>query len=564
MKKLFSLFFCILYVLNASFSQDSIKYILVKNINNKKSGSYDESSYPLSLTVANDKLYFVAIGDSVGQELFISDGTTEGTKLLKNINSYHQVVSSESDNSSSPSGLTVFGDKIIFGANDDIYGYEPWVSDGTTNGTFMLRDILTENLGSNAGSGPGSFVLYNDRMFFMSSTWSGRHLFITDGTSQGTTMVKEVVSSTTYGGDFKIFQNKLYYNYSDYLYNNNELWSSDGTESGTNIFKDICTPNGGSEPSGFFEFNNKLYFTAMVDSIGRELFVTDGTSQNTILFKDINQQQGCGSAAQQFIILNSTLFFTAADSVHGIELWRTNGDSISMVKDICEECGALSYSKLHIYNNRLYFKAKASEQSNNTLWTSDGTADGTYEILSFDSTSVVEPESFVNWRGKLIFKAKKQNTLNTQLWITDGTIENTKQIFPDSITGWNSIGESELVLFKNEVYFSASYIDTIGVELYKLIIDTTSLSISSTMESSSMNNLVVKPNPVSDFFQVELEKDVNLNEIRLFDINGRVIYFKKSNSYKETIDVTGIPNGFYILSVKNSNGVFSKKIIKTQ
>ena len=113
MKKEFQLSICIIFILQLSFAQDSIKFVLVKNIRKKVTGLYDESSYPRNFTVLNDKIVFVAAGDSVGIELFITDGTSDGTRLLKNINSYHQDLTSERDNSSHPYELTVFGDMII-------------------------------------------------------------------------------------------------------------------------------------------------------------------------------------------------------------------------------------------------------------------------------------------------------------------------------------------------------------------------------------------------------------------------------------------------------------------
>ena len=39
--------------------------------------------------------------------------------------------------------LTPAGDTLYFTADDGIHGKEPWCSDGTTEGTFMIRDIAT-------------------------------------------------------------------------------------------------------------------------------------------------------------------------------------------------------------------------------------------------------------------------------------------------------------------------------------------------------------------------------------------------------------------------------------
>jgi ELWxxDGT repeat protein len=46
-----------------------------------------------------------------------------------------------SGGSSSPFELNVIGNTLYFYANDDTNGYELWKSDGTANGTMMVKDI---------------------------------------------------------------------------------------------------------------------------------------------------------------------------------------------------------------------------------------------------------------------------------------------------------------------------------------------------------------------------------------------------------------------------------------
>lgn len=557
MKKIGLTSLILLAIISTSISQESLKFVLVKNINKDESRFNAESSYPSNFTVFNNKLIFAANGDSIGRELYISDGTTEGTKLLKNINTQHTIVNSESDNASSPNQLTAFRQGLIFSANDGIHGEEPWFTDGTTEGTFFLKDIVIQNFGSNYGSNPTSFTTDGDKVFFLADTRSGDQLFITDGTPSGTSMVKNVAGAAASGGNAIIFRNKLYYNYSDYIHNNDEPWYSDGTGSGTHILKDI-TP-GSSNPSGFFEYHDLLYFSADSGHIGRELWVTDGTEENTRLFKDINQKKDKGSAPSRFTVLNDKLYFVAADSIHGFEMWCTDGDTVYMVKDISPDTGAIEFTKFHLYNNRLYFKARKTDNSNHTLWISDGTEEGTHELLANDSTPVVEPEAFVNWHDKMIFKARTQSKLSYHLWMTDGTVQNTKQIFPDSITGWNPITGSELVLFKDEIYFSAQYNDSIGSELYKL---TSSVINDVVFRPAIPENILVYPNPFSENLVVETSGNSGSKLIQIMDINGKVVFKTRTDSQKLNLSLLNLSRGIYLLNIQTSNETYIRKLIK--
>ena len=74
-----------------------------------------------------------------GDELWKSDGTVNGTVMVKDI--YNGSYGSNAYE------LTVVGNTLYFSASDGTYGSELWKSDGTANGTMMVKDI-------NIGSGP--------------------------------------------------------------------------------------------------------------------------------------------------------------------------------------------------------------------------------------------------------------------------------------------------------------------------------------------------------------------------------------------------------------------------
>ncbi len=82
------------------------------------------------LVVYADRLYFPARDDEHGRELWQSDGTAEGTTLLRDL---------AGDPSSRPADLTVAGGKLFFSAFDRAHGLELWQTDGTAGGTGWSR-----------------------------------------------------------------------------------------------------------------------------------------------------------------------------------------------------------------------------------------------------------------------------------------------------------------------------------------------------------------------------------------------------------------------------------------
>jgi ELWxxDGT repeat protein len=60
--------------------------------------------------------------------------------MLRDINP-GGVLGSDSD----PGGFTVMGDRIFFSANDGVHGLELWASDGTSAGTKMIVDLSPDS-----------------------------------------------------------------------------------------------------------------------------------------------------------------------------------------------------------------------------------------------------------------------------------------------------------------------------------------------------------------------------------------------------------------------------------
>ena len=106
------------------------------------------------ITVVDDRLiFFIANDGEHGDELWVSDGTKENTRLLRDVRQGHS--GGVLDNLISVKG------RLYFSASDGERGNEVWISDGTEAGTRCV-DLLK----GPAGSIPSQFRTADGQLFF--------------------------------------------------------------------------------------------------------------------------------------------------------------------------------------------------------------------------------------------------------------------------------------------------------------------------------------------------------------------------------------------------------------
>ena len=368
---------------------------------NDGSDSFDNGSFPYGFTIAGDSLFFTADDGENGDELWVTDGTTKGTRLVLDINpgttnGYFSPFEPSVD-SSNPRELTAVGDLLYFTADDGENGDELWISDGTTKGTKLVKDINSgfddsEYLYYEYGyssliksrrvnnpqaldSYPEELTEFNGKIYFTAdNSEQEKGLWVSDGTTEGTQQLVDLYSRANdpryrYQIDLIQFQDRLYFSTDDGK-QGEKLWVSDGTAEGTQVLKDIYNA------SDFIEFDDRLFFGADDGSIGNELWVTDGTPEGTQLVKDINPKINNSygntypesSDPYNFTEFASRLYFTAETEETGRELWVTDGttEGTQLVEDLYpgmydDKSFAYPYSSyprsLTVVGNELFFKA---------------------------------------------------------------------------------------------------------------------------------------------------------------------------------------------------------------
>ncbi|MBS1778605.1 MAG: T9SS type A sorting domain-containing protein [Bacteroidetes bacterium] len=235
----------------------------------------DNSSYISSaannIILCNSKLLFLVGNDNSQTELWVSDQTESGTKLLKTFNA----------NPSTISQINLLNRKAYFRLRDSS-SWQLWSTDGSTGGTQL---IYRQNLPINFQQGiPPLLTPVNNELFFTGiDSAHGTELWVTNGTTFGTHIVKDLNPGPSSGMvlfHFPFNGKALFVGYDG---NNSGLYSSDGTQTGTGLISVIV-------PAPYWPpvlCNGRLYYYGY-NGQHQSLAVTDGTTAGTYLLKDRN------------------------------------------------------------------------------------------------------------------------------------------------------------------------------------------------------------------------------------------------------------------------------------
>ncbi len=377
-----------------------------------------------NLSSLNGSLYFSVSHPTLGDGLWISDGTSEGTKMLSNV----RVTASPST-----SPFVSSGDLIFFqGVSSD--GTELWKSDGTVSGTAMVKDIFPGRFRGYYrdypnSSSPGEMVNVNGTLFFSAIDGVyGRELWKSDGTTGGTVLVKDLFPGAT-----EYYSDQIFSSSPRGLSNRNgtlhfmaldesgiRFATSDGTQDGTSFSSDPI--RGIRDFSQVTSVGSSLFFLASDFVHGQELWISDGTASGTRMIKDI--RLGIDSSGIRYMTnVDGVLYFAADDGTHGEELWRSDGTTAGtrLVRDIATGFGAFNQprgsrpSGFTSLNGVLFFTADAGINGRE-LWRTNGTASGATRLSSSSKGAAFSsPAGLVPWNGGILFSST--GALGRELWL---------------------------------------------------------------------------------------------------------------------------------------------------
>ena len=420
------------------------------------------SSNPFALRGGLGSLVFNARDVNHGVELWTTDGTLAGSRMLLDIN--------PGPNSSDASTGVFYRNRWLFSADNGTNGRELWITDGTAAGTRLLKDIAP----GIAASTPRSLVLFNDAVYFIvnNAIWktdgtengtikvidvnarnlnvagallffegvsaeAGFELWISDGTAAGTRMAKDIRAGnnsafTNLSLGFTPVGNRVLFVANDGVHGN-EFWISDGTDAGTHIVSDLTPGPTGRWDSTFIfpvAFNDLAYFPLTTAEHGQELWVTDGTEAGTKVFVDFHPGAD-SSFASPMAAADGKLYFRADPPGSGYQpgLWITDGTVGSIRQVHAADGGAFACESTtgRVVNGKLYFSG-STPLTGSEPWSSDGTVARMVANVAPDTAPSSTPELFAaTTNGLLFFHATEgllsptSNSPESSLWRTDGT-----------------------------------------------------------------------------------------------------------------------------------------------
>jgi RNA polymerase sigma factor (sigma-70 family) len=258
----------------------------------------------------NGTLYFTAYDAAYVPALWKSDGTPDGTVMVKKTGGGPYP-------NAGPCMLTNVNGTLFFTAEDGVHGRELWKSDGTAAGTRMVKDINPGRAGGFPNEEFGNLVNVNGTLLFMADDGvHGLELWKSDGTEEGTVIVKDInpgpassvewrrpgetappglgqpvhpgnnVRRMRLGEETVAVVNGTLFFMADDGVHGFELWKSDGTAAGTRLVKDIAPGDKDGDPTQLTVVNGTLYFQAGDGVRHKQLWKSDGTEAGTVPVKD--------------------------------------------------------------------------------------------------------------------------------------------------------------------------------------------------------------------------------------------------------------------------------------
>ena len=163
-----------------------------------------------------------------------------------------------------------------------------------------------------------------------------------------------------------------------------------------------------------------LYFTACTTAEGCEVWRTEGEAVN--LVQDLCPGS-CDASPSGFTDLGGTVLFAATDGSTGVELYRALGPGLARVRDIVEGAGSSAPGSLLAWNGQVVFAATgpdaAGVEAGRELWTSAG-GDASLAVDAAPGALGSAPQPLGLAGGRVIVLAQPDPAVGPEPYVFDG------------------------------------------------------------------------------------------------------------------------------------------------
>lgn len=318
---------------------------------------------------------------------------------------------------------------------------------------------------------PGTNLLsIGDVVYFISRDETGsstdpRYLWRTDGTPTGTFTITAPLADFTQLYLLASFNDKLLFR-AAVPATGAELWISDGTSQGTHLLKDVTPgPADTTYQSTWFTLEQRLFF-GVYEEGATTWWATDGTITNTVPLETLYP----GEQPENIYLLAQSAteaYFVSYPSGQAMTLWHFDTVGFQQVKvftGAADSSEVTATGQAVIQNGKLYFFAKIAGGASG-LWVSDGTANGTRVLFPGDfvlpttSTVVsgVHPYTLLAAPNDTIYFFEYDQPL-VRLWRLDSqhetvTVVKTVRLHSEDGVYYDAHYEAAL-LYDGQIYFS--------------------------------------------------------------------------------------------------------------
>jgi ELWxxDGT repeat protein len=399
-------------------------------------------------------------------------------------------------------------------------------------------------------------------------------LWVTDGTTAGTSLVKDINPGTESSYPFlvlsAVINNKFYFQATTAA-NGAELWVSDGTAAGTTLLKDINPGAGSSDAfpmkpydmiNGFTDvlYNGKIFLSATDPTNGSELWMTDGTAAGTTLVKDINPGVADGVDPFSFTYFYSTagLYF-AANSGAGVEPYLSNGTSAGTTQVADVNVGPASSEPFYmfVYNNQLYFNATNGDHATNTdLYKINGTVTPLPVSLMQFTATLLPAAIQLNWsvaQQVNVGQYEVQRSVDGSRFIAIGSVA-------AALTNQYTFADAEALKTNQQVlYYRLRIIDKDGAYKYSTVVKVNLKKLGF--------SLALAPVPAKDVVILTISgATAGRTIIEVVDLSGRTMkrIEQQINAtvHQQLIDISQLAPGNYVLRIVNGQQVYSQQFTR--